>query len=122
MIESHQWKNRVLLILANSADNQILTEQIEEFNKNRKGLTERKLIVFQIQKDGYLVGLEANTKFHKTSGLYESYIKDHSPYEIILIGLDGGIKLRQKELLSLDKLFAIIDGMPMRRAEMKEQQ
>ena len=38
-------------------------------------------------------------------------------FEVILIGLDGGEKLRQTKVLETDKLFAIIDGMPMRRSE-----
>ena len=40
-------------------------------------------------------------------------------FEVVLIGLDGGIKLRQTKLVSLDKLFTLIDGMPMRRNELK---
>ena len=38
----------------------------------------------------------------------------------LLIGLDGGIKLRQNSILTKEKLFAIIDGMPMRRRELKK--
>ena len=40
---------------------------------------------------------------------------------MILIGLDGGVKLRQTEMISLDKLFTLIDGMPMRRREIKNE-
>jgi hypothetical protein len=51
-------------------------------------------------------------------------------FEIVLIGLDGGIKLRQDSSPEKDNLFfadplaelyALIDGMPMRRAEMRRQ-
>jgi hypothetical protein len=40
----------------------------------------------------------------------------------ILIGKDGGEKARSLGTLNLEKWFALIDGMPMRRAEMKAQQ
>ena len=38
----------------------------------------------------------------------------------MLIGLDGGIKLEQIQILSAEKLFAIIDGMPMRKREIRK--
>jgi hypothetical protein len=40
-------------------------------------------------------------------------------FEIILIGLDGGIKLRKNDIVSREELFSIIDAMPMRRNEMR---
>lgn len=40
-------------------------------------------------------------------------------FEVILIGLDGSIKLRQMEVLSKEDLIAIIDAMPMRKSEIK---
>jgi hypothetical protein len=38
----------------------------------------------------------------------------------VLIGKDGGEKLRRTTPLSPEELFAIVDAMPMRRAEMRE--
>lgn len=38
----------------------------------------------------------------------------------ILIGKDGGEKARSHDVLDLEKWFAIIDAMPMRRAEIRE--
>jgi hypothetical protein len=39
--------------------------------------------------------------------------------QLVLIGKDGGIKARQSEgVFDLERLFALIDSMPMRRAEM----
>jgi hypothetical protein len=41
---------------------------------------------------------------------------------ILLIGKDGGVKLRREtEILGCRELFATIDVMPMRRREMREQ-
>jgi hypothetical protein len=39
--------------------------------------------------------------------------------QLVLIGKDGGIKARQSEgVFDLERLFELIDSMPMRRAEM----
>ena len=40
--------------------------------------------------------------------------------QVLLIGKDGGVKLRSTEPVSTDELFALIDSMPMRRREMEE--
>jgi hypothetical protein len=40
--------------------------------------------------------------------------------QLILIGKDGGIKLRAPLSTDLREAFAFIDSMPMRRAEMWE--
>ena len=41
------------------------------------------------------------------------------PNEALLIGLDGGVKARGSQL-DLAALYALIDAMPMRRAEQRE--
>jgi hypothetical protein len=42
-------------------------------------------------------------------------------FSVTLIGKDGGEKLRRTKLLAPEELFAIIDAMPMRRAEIRDQ-
>jgi hypothetical protein len=41
-------------------------------------------------------------------------------FSVVIIGKDGGEKLRRTTPLSSEELFAIVDAMPMRRAEMRE--
>jgi hypothetical protein len=41
-------------------------------------------------------------------------------FSVVLIGKDGGEKLRRATPLSPEELFAIVDAMPMRRAETRE--
>ena len=44
-----------------------------------------------------------------------------APFWIVLIGKDGGVKLRSDDA-GLDQIFDLIDSMPMRQAEMREQE
>ena len=118
-VSQHQWKNRVLLILTNSLKSNTYQNQIKELLNDSKGLKERKLIVYQVQTDSYKIGFK-NTTWQSPSKLYSLYKKGKTPFEIILIGLDGGIKLRQTHLLSCKKLFATIDIMPMRLREINK--
>ena len=39
---------------------------------------------------------------------------------MLLVGKDGGEKLRTTEVPDLAAVFGLIDGMPMRREEMRE--
>ena len=38
---------------------------------------------------------------------------------LLLIGKDGGVKLKQDFIVAPQEIFDLIDGMPMRRAEMR---
>lgn len=43
-------------------------------------------------------------------------------FSVVLIGKDGGEKLRRTTPLAPADLFALVDAMPMRQAEMRERQ
>jgi len=115
-LEQHEWKNRVLIVTVKNIE--LLQPQIDLLNKDIKGLKERKLVVYKVNPEQYAKGI--NSKRWISNKTFYSKLKQTSKdFEVILIGLDGGVKLRQTSLLSLEKLFALIDGMPMRRAEIR---
>lgn len=115
-LSQHLWKNRVILIL--SEDNSAFERQMLAFKANEKGIYERSLIVYHLKSDEYeQVMPKGDVK--RSMNLFKKNNQANVSFELILIGLDGGIKLRQKEFLSCEKLFAIIDSMPMRSADIK---
>lgn len=115
-LSQHLWKNRIILIL--SEDTAAFQQQMLAFKTNEKGMNERSLIVYHLKSDEYEQVMPKND-VRKTTNLFEKYKQVNVPFEVILIGLDGSIKLRQKDFLSCEKLFATIDSMPMRSAEIK---
>ncbi|NNC63365.1 MAG: DUF4174 domain-containing protein, partial [Gammaproteobacteria bacterium] len=40
-------------------------------------------------------------------------------FAVLLIGKDGGVKARHESVPALSELFTLVDGMPMRRSEMR---
>jgi hypothetical protein len=118
-ISEHRWENRLILILTDAPDQTIYEQQIAVFGKKKEGMTERKLLVYHLLPDQYRTGLSLDGEWSKGNDLYQDYKKTEAPFEVLLIGLDGGVKLRQTELLTAEKLFGQIDQMPMRRAEMR---
>jgi hypothetical protein len=53
-------------------------------------------------------------------GLRKSYGVDEQNYAVLLIGKDGGVKLRREVPVTTTELFSLIDSMPMRKREMRE--
>ncbi|GMN09226.1 DUF4174 domain-containing protein [Croceitalea sp. MTPC9] len=122
-LEDYRWKNRILIIqTSNAADNQYKS-QIEELVGLEQEFKERKLVIFKILEDKYTLKnyLEKkNTEsWQSITKQFKEYLEKHSKFQILLIGLDGGTKLRQKTVLKSSELFNIIDAMPMRSSEIR---
>ncbi len=117
-LSDHEWKNRIVLILADQPQNEALDRQLTLFKNEKNGMEERKLIVYSITPDQYKTGWQKK-KWKKSEKLYSQYKKENAPFEVILLGLDGRVKLRQTEILPTQKLFSVIDAMPMRRNELR---
>ncbi|WP_406028584.1 DUF4174 domain-containing protein [Winogradskyella sp.] len=114
--EKHQWKNRIVLIISSDSKSNIYASQCEEFTKGLDEFSKRKVIIYKILPNKYKRDEESWTQ---NTSLYKAYNANSSDFKIVLIGLDGRIKLSQNKLLSRDHLFNTIDAMPMRKNELK---
>ncbi len=117
-MEKHQWKERVLLIISKSDDNSSAYKQWKSLLKNQKEIDDRKLIIYQIFPRYFRTSKDSF--FQKNTEFYTHFQKEKLDFQVILIGLDGGKKLRQSKFISTKKIFTIIDGMPMRKAEIRK--
>lgn len=117
----HQWKDRVLLIHIAEVKEEHWKSQLAILAADPAGMAERKLVVYQIEHGYYRRGWEPQGDWRKLGSQTYPSSTTKEGFEIVLIGLDGSVKLRQNELLSLVELYALIDGMPMRRAEVRRQ-
>ena len=124
-LDDLRWKNRLVLIVTGSENISFLKQQSEIFSDLQIELEERKLLLIDVRGDRYRI-LEASSELFLEDqwiiddSIYKRYSQGLHTDEIILIGLDGGVKLRQSTTLQAEALFALIDGMPMRRAEMRK--
>jgi hypothetical protein len=118
-LDKHQWKHRVLLLFAQDSEVEKYKAQLEAFDSNKEAFKDRKLIIYAILPEHFRGSEQTDDTWIKGSKLYSKYNSKKLPFKIILIGLDGGVKLEQTEVLSPQKLFETIDAMPMRRSELK---
>lgn len=118
-LNEYRWKNRLVVILTDDSDAAQYEEQISLLKEKESEFAERKLYVIHLTLGQRRNGLDKDSKWEESS-LYQKYRRTQEAVEVLLIGLDGGIKLWQTELLTTEKLFVLIDGMPMRKAEIKK--
>ena len=123
-LEKHTWKNRILLVKTTDSASAIYQEQIKEFDNAADELNVRKFVLYKITGDNYemidFTNDELNDSGKIASKPIGKSLNDKEDFEVLLIGLDGGIKLRQTEVLTKKALFNIVDAMPMRRNELNK--
>jgi hypothetical protein len=90
-LAAHQWRHRVLVIDAPESATEDYRRQLAWLDAAKAGLPER---------DVHLVTRTGAPAFR-----------------VRLVGKDGGVKLDQGTPVESAMLFALIDAMPMRRAE-----
>ena len=116
-LEKHQWENRVLLVFADAKKSDKLQKQLEILSEEKEGLKERKLQVYSFTPTFIRNNFDEDWK--KSNQLFKKYVDKVSDFQVFLIGLDGSVKLKQSDILTNEKLFTIIDGMPMRKRELR---
>ncbi|ACI53682.1 conserved hypothetical protein [Rhizobium leguminosarum bv. trifolii WSM2304] len=115
-LAASQWKNRVFVVFADK-DNARAARQENQLLADRSALDQRDLVVLKIS------GAAVRPLFGAADGLDgEAIRRDLEAAEIgefaaFLVGKDGTVKLKVSEPITDGELFAIIDSMPMRAAE-----
>ncbi len=110
---NYQWENRLLLIIGDDPSGDLVLAQYTERTVENK---ERKLIPLVVQPDGYFN--TQTSEFIFDPGVFTAYGSNES-FTIVLIGLDGGVKAKFNNAVSIDDIYALIDQMPMRKQELK---
>lgn len=100
----YQWHNRPLVIFAPSDKDPHYVQQIAMLQKAQADLAERDIIVLSDTSPAANGHLRAQLK--------------PKGFEVVLVGKDGGMKLREQRPISTEALLSTIDRMPMRKANL----
>jgi len=100
------WKNRILLINIDKYE-----KTIQDFIKKECQIINRKLKIF-IKKNKSFVDIKDSKK--------KFFLDSKFKFKVLLIGIDGEIKYQSDEIENLIKYFSIIDNMPIRQTEIKD--
>ena len=100
----YRWHNRPLVIFAPSKTDPAYVEQMAMLEKHKSELAEREIIVL------------SDTSPNENGTLRKQL--NPKGFEVVLVGKDGGMKLRETTPLSTEVLLSTIDRMPMRQARL----
>jgi len=121
-LDKHEWKHRILIVKTNDVTSEKFQAQLKEFKNASKEMLERKFVLYRIVDTDYtFLDYKSLTldNVGKVHGKLAKVLKESHDFEVILIGLDGGVKLRQTKILTQKALFDKVDSMPMRRSELR---
>ncbi|UHS58821.1 DUF4174 domain-containing protein [Agrobacterium vaccinii] len=109
------WKNRIVLVFGN-ADDLKVARQTNVLLTQKAELDERDMVVIGVTED------RATRIYGEVPALDPATIREDAnivsdDFQFVLVGKDGGIKLRSREVVSDNQMFELIDRMPMRRSE-----
>lgn len=108
-LASYRGKTRLLVVLAASDGDPERKAQRRFYTSEKEGNRERDLVIVEAL-DGTDLGGTLRRRFEVPAGEFRA----------ILVGKDGGVKLRSASPIPSDKLFAEIDAMPMRQDEARK--
>ena len=110
-----QWKKRVVLLFLNDENKDV----VQMLKHQEMELIDRHIAWFVIDGTQVHSNYDGDISQSFVSSLKEmrSKIDETKSQQVILIGKDGGIK-DKNDTLDFQGLYALIDGMPMRRSEM----
>jgi hypothetical protein len=115
-LNDYWFSKRVVLVKTTALDAKALSSLLHEYSFE---LSDRRLVVFSIINEE-VEGLF--TPKNETLELSETQLKSlDAQNSVFLIGLDGSLKSSYQSL-ELDKIFADIDRMPMRRSELRKRE
>lgn len=110
-LRANRGQKRILLVAAATAEQADFRRQKAQLAAQQAGLTERDFVVLEVL---YNQLPAADQRFlGRQLGLRPP------AFAVVLLGKDGGVKLRSARPLAPAALFGIVDQMPMRRQEMR---
>jgi hypothetical protein len=117
----YRWKNRLLFVFAPSAEDTRFARQWATLDEQREGVAERHLVLFGVAADTVLKTDGENLDEGAAEFLRRTFKVESGSFAVILVGKDGGEKMRSTAVVPVAEIFSVIDAMPMRQAEMRDQ-
>jgi len=124
ILENFKWQNRIVVIISEDANSELYKAQLKELEKDNQGFCERKLMIFDVQKEKYrkITYTPSNMyigNWKQSKKIFTQFYDAEISFKTFLLGLDGGVKkVFENKILTKENLFTIIDGMFMRKQEL----
>lgn len=119
-IEDFQWKKRLLLIFSPHRADPLFKSLANEISSRPGDAEDRDLVIFEILESEDSKMSSGKLEPQKSASIRERFEIPNNTFTVILLGKDGGIKLKRSDHVRLEEIFRLIDSMPMRQDEMRQ--
>ena len=103
-----RWQARPVLVFAETREDPRYVAQMAQLSEAGAALRARDMVLF------------GDAAPERQGALRARFAPEG--FLLLLIGKDGGVKLATEEVTPPEALFALVDAMPMRRREMRQQE
>ena len=107
-LEDYLWKNRVIITFSSDEQHTERLSVKEQIDLHRCKFRDRDLVHIDL--------IQGSAEFDEMS---QKFSVSGEGFQLLLLGKDGGVKKRTSTV-SLEEVFSLIDTMPMRRREMRD--
>jgi hypothetical protein len=114
-----QWKNRLLFLFAEDASDPFFKNLQGQIMAQKAEVDDRDLIVFEVPAQGPARMNNSPLDRKEADSIRTHFAIPSNTFNLILVGKDGGIKLKSEDRVDLSDVFGLIDSMPMRQREMQ---
>lgn len=115
-LDGYRWEKRPLIVLAPREDAPLARAQRLALDRKTREFMSRDMVWIEVLGDDVLVN-GARLPAVRAADIRHRYGISRIDACVLLVGKDGGLKLRRTEAISAGELFATIDAMPMRQRE-----
>lgn len=112
-----KWNKRILVLFAEDGSSR-LKQQVDLLKNRTPEMDDRDMLVLQVSETDVKSVYGEAPRLDAAALRAEAGIAG-SDFTAVLIGKDGGEKLRSNDVLKEKDIFDLIDSMPMRRAGQK---
>lgn len=113
-----QWKNRLLFLFAEDANDPFFKNLQSQIMDQKAEVDDRDLIIFELPVKGPARMGTTLLDRQQADSIRTHFDVPGNTFSLILVGKDGGIKLKREDRVGLSVVFGLIDSMPMRQREM----
>ena len=116
-----QWESRVLVINATDVDDAKFKAQFGALEATRAEFIERDLLLVTLLDDTSSIAGDRRLTREDVARARDELGIEAGEFAVRLIGKDGGVKLARDSVVPMEEIYGLIDTMPMRRREMRDQ-
>jgi hypothetical protein len=111
-LQAFVWRKRVVLVFGPHVDDPRVQRQRRALHALTRRNDDRDLQLVTV------LGEAVAPPVASADALRREFKVEPGVFTALLLGKDGGVKLRSRDAISADRLVSTIDAMPMRRDEM----